>query len=124
MSTEEQTQKRTSDVIKIDAGVEGFAGEYPFDQTALTWGDFRTIQRESGVRAGEFDDEVRRGNIELIIAMAKIALRKSGHPFAGRFDEALDKVPLDGPSPLTYIAADVEEDAAPADPPSASDSLE
>jgi hypothetical protein len=113
--------KRTTDAIKIDAGVEGFAGEYPFDQSALTWGDLRLIQRESGVRAGEFDSEVRRGNVELVIAMAKIALKKAGHRFADRFDDALDKMPLDGPAPLAYLSAD-SEDAAPLDPPSSNDS--
>lgn len=113
--------KRTSDAIVIDEGVEGFAGEYPFDQSALTWGDFRLIQQESGVRAGEFDDEVKRGNIELVVAMAKIALRKAQHPYAGRFDEALNKMPLDGPAPLTYVAADAE-DAAGEDPPRSNDS--
>lgn len=99
------TQKQ--DVIKID-GVEGFDGEYPFDQTGLTWGDLRFIQREAGIRAGEFDDEVKRGNIELFLAMAKIALRWASHPHAARFDEALDKVPLAGPAPIAYIAAEEE----------------
>lgn len=106
-----------TDVIRIE-GIEGFEGDYPFDQTSLTWGDLRFIQREAGVRAGEFDDEVQRGNIELFLAMAKIALRRAQHPHVGRFDEALDKVPLDGPPPVTYIAG--EEEPAESDPPDAS----
>jgi hypothetical protein len=112
-------EKRATDVIRIE-GIEGFEGEYPFDQSGLTWGDFRLIQRESGVRAGEFDDEVKRGNIELVIAMAKIALTKAGHPFVRNFDEALDKVPLEGAPPIAYIAAE----ELPEDPPSGNGSLE
>lgn len=100
-----------NDVIRIE-GVEGFHGDYEFDQGALTWGDLRLIQRESGVRAGEMDDELRRGNVELLIVIATIALKKSGHPFWQRFSEALDEVPLSGDPPITYVAAE----EAPKDP--------
>ena len=104
-----------TDVIRIE-GIEGFEGDYPFDQSSLTWGDLRFIQAEAGIRAGEFDDEVKRGNVELFLAMAKIALRRAQHPHAPRFDEALDKVPLAGPPPVTYIAAEEDEP----DPPTPS----
>jgi len=106
------------DRIKIQ-GVAGFDGEYEVDQDALTWGDLRFIQRESGVMAGELDEHLRRGNIELVIAFAKIGLRRASHPLADRFDEALDTVPAGGDPPITYIG-DEEEAAKTLDPPSSS----
>lgn len=100
-------------------GVAGFDGEYAIDQTALTWGDLRFIQSSSGVMAGELDEHLKRGNLELIVAFAKIALRRQGHPYVDRFDEALDSIPLEGDPPITYIGADDDEEADPADPPRA-----
>jgi len=109
------------DTIKI-SGVAGFDGSYEVDQDALNWGDLRFIQRESGVMGGELDEHLRRGNIELIVAFAKIALRRAGHPYADRFDEALDTVPISGDPPISYIMGDEEgEDAKTLDPPKSSD---
>lgn len=102
-----------NDIIRI-VGVEGFHGDFPFDQGALTWGDLRLIQRESGVRAGELDDELARGNVELLIVIASLALKKANHPHWRRFSEALDDYPLDADPPITYIGV---EEATPSDPP-------
>lgn len=105
------------DRIKIN-GIPGFQGEYEVDQGAFNMGDLRLIKRVAGVRAGELDEALKAGDVDVLIAIAIIALKKSGHPHWEAFDKAIDDAPLD-PPPISYIGGEDDEEAneAAANPP-------
>lgn len=103
MATTEQ-----HDRVKIE-GVAGFDGEYEVDQAAFTMGDLRLIKSIAGVRAGELDEALRAGDVDVLVAITIIALRRSGHPHWQAFDNAINEAAID-PPPLTYIGSSSEED--------------
>ena len=113
-------QERKPDRIKIE-GVEGFEGEYDFALGAFTTGDLRLIKRVAGVRVNELDEAFKAGDIEVVIAVAIIALKHAGHPFWERFEEAIEDVTLETLS-LTVIAGDEGDDEK--DPPIQTDEPE
>ncbi len=55
-------------------------GEYPLD-LVFTHRDFRDIKRIAGVRANEVMDAINAGDMDVVVALAAIALRRSGKPF-------------------------------------------
>lgn len=55
-------------------------GEYPLD-LAFTHRDFSTIKRIAGVRANEVMDALNAGDLDIVVAIAMIALRKANVPF-------------------------------------------
>ena len=59
--------------------VPGLDGEYELDLT-FTHRDFRTIKQTAGVRANEVMDAINAGDLDIIVALAEIALQRSGKP--------------------------------------------
>jgi hypothetical protein len=55
-------------------------GEYDID-LVFTHRDFRDIKKIAGVRANEVMDALNAGDMDIIVALAAIALRRSGKPF-------------------------------------------
>lgn len=55
-------------------------GVYPLDMT-FTHRDFRTIKQVANVRANEVQDALEQGDMDVIVAMAAIALRRAGMKF-------------------------------------------
>ncbi len=55
-------------------------GDYEIDMT-FTHRDFRDIKRIAGVRANEVMDALNAGDMDIIVALAAIALRRSGKQF-------------------------------------------
>jgi len=55
-------------------------GEYPLD-LVFTHRDFRDIKKIAGVRANEVMEALNAGDMDIIVALAAIALRRAGKPF-------------------------------------------
>ncbi len=81
--------------IKI-TGVPGLDGEYPLDLT-FTHRDFRTIKQVAGVRANEVMDAINAGDLDIIVALAEIAMRRAGksHSIEDLWDSEAGSVVLD-----------------------------
>ena len=86
----------------IITGVPGVDGEYDFDMT-FTHRDFHTIKQVAGVRANEVQDALEGGDLDIVVAMAEIALRRAGvaHSVDDLWDAEAGAITLD--------VADVEE---------------
>lgn len=63
--------------LKI-TGLGALDGSYEFDDSRFTMGDFRTIKRIAGVRAGELGEALSAGDTDLMVAIAVIALERNG----------------------------------------------
>lgn len=93
-------------------GIPGIDGEYELDQSKqFTSRELHIIKKETGVRVGEFEEAIKAGDHDLIIAFAYIALRRAG--------SAIRNADLlwDAEAGSIDLVADKEE-AAPAGPPS------
>ncbi len=55
-------------------------GEYPLD-LVFTHRDFRDIKRIAGVRANEVMESINAGDLDVIVALCAIALRRAQKPF-------------------------------------------
>lgn len=88
--------------------VPGLDGEYPLN-LVFTHRDFRTIKEVANVRANEVMDAINAGDLDIIVALAEIALRRAGrsHSIEDLWDSEAGSISLD--------VTDVEED--PANPP-------
>jgi hypothetical protein len=64
-------------IIRI-AGIPGWEGDYPLDLAYFTNRELHEIQQVAGVRVGEMEEEFSRGNNDLIVAVAAVAIRRSG----------------------------------------------
>jgi hypothetical protein len=53
-------------------------GEYDFNVGEFTHGDWHTIKKVSGVRAGEFMEALTAADTDVVVALAVIALEKAG----------------------------------------------
>ena len=91
-------------------------GEYPLD-LVFTHRDFRDIKRIAGVRANEVEDALNAGDVDIIVALAAIALRRAGKPFdveqlwdapTGniRLDLTEEEQQTDSPPPVTRPVED------------------
>ena len=61
----------------IIEGVPGLDGEYEF-ATTFTHRDFRTIKKLTDLRANEVMDSLNAGDMDLVVALAEIALQRAG----------------------------------------------
>ena len=91
--------------------VPGLDGEYELDLT-FTHRDFRTIKQIAGVRANEVMDSINAGDLDIIVALAEIAIQRSGKPHS--VDQLWDAEA--GSITLDVSADEMEEDTLP--PPS------
>lgn len=94
----------------IISGVPGLDGSYPLDLN-FTHRDFHDIKRISGIRANEVQDALVARDVDLIVAMAAIALRR-----AGRFYD-LDQLWDSEVGGITLDASDDEEEVDESGPP-------
>jgi hypothetical protein len=97
----------------VITGVPGIDGEYPLE-LVFTHRDFRTIKQVAGVRASEVMEAINAGDLDVIVALAEIAMRRSGK--AHNIDDLWD-------SEAGSISLDVtdEEDAVPPPQPAVSE---
>jgi hypothetical protein len=58
--------------------VPGLDGEYELDASSLTNREFRTIKKLSGLRPREIEDAIVNADVELVVALAKVALERAG----------------------------------------------
>lgn len=65
------------DKIVID-GIFGYDGEYDIDFGTLTMREHHTIKRLSGLRALEISEAWLAGDLDLVLALAVIALERAG----------------------------------------------
>ena len=91
----------------VITGVPGLNGEYPFD-LVFTHRDFRTIKQVANVRANEVMDAINAGDLDMIVALAEIALQRNGksHTIEDLWDSEAGNIQLD-----------VTDEEAAADPP-------
>jgi hypothetical protein len=90
-------------------GVPPYDGTYPFDYDRLTNRDNHDIKRISGNLPLEIDKAAERGDTDLLVAFAVIALRKNGHVRINE-DAIWD-------AELAAITLDLDDDEADAVPP-------
>lgn len=62
------------------AGIPPYDGEYEFDASYFTNREYHTIKRIAGVRAGELDEALGAGDLDVIVALAVIALQRNNQP--------------------------------------------
>lgn len=93
-------------------GVAPYDGVYDLDfADAFRYDEWRRINQLSGVRQGEFMDELDRGNAELVIALVVVAIERTGvrvPPKAEAFWQAKDDA-----FTVEEVATEAEEDARP-----------
>lgn len=121
----------------VVTGMPAFDGEYPIDIGSFTMRELQIIKRMSGVRAGELEEAFAAGDTDLILAIAVIAVRRSGRlwesferlaweselgaiSFVGEEEVAVDAVPLT-PSKLQGSSENREGPQPPSGPPSPDD---
>lgn len=80
-------------------------GSYPLD-LVFTHRDFSTIKRVSGVRANEVMDALNAGDLDIVVALAMIALQRAVVPF---HEHDL----WDAPAGSITLEIEEEEDADP-----------
>jgi hypothetical protein len=96
----------------IISNVPGLEGEYDLDMS-FTHRDFRTIKQVAGVRANEVSEALNAGDLDIIVAMAEIALVRAGKV------HSLDQLWDSEAGAITLDVADMED--APDDPPPSGD---
>lgn len=109
--------------IKIEGAGSRFDGTHPLDldERPLNGWDLHLIKKIAGVRANELQDGLQAGDYDLIIALAVIALTRSGgleRQTAVQAADALREVEL---GKIELIGDDEEADAG---PPASSPSTE
>lgn len=77
-------------------GIPGLDGEYELEMV-FTHRDFRTIKQVAGVRANEVMDAIEAGDLDIIVALAEIALRRAGraHTIDDLWDSEAGNISLD-----------------------------
>jgi hypothetical protein len=99
--------------IKIE-GIPPWDGVYELDLTYFTNRELHQIKVVSDVRAGELSSEFARGNNDLVVAVAAIALKRNGKevPIDELWDAPVGKIVLeddaevedvDPPSPTSNV---------------------
>ena len=81
--------------VTID-GVDPYNGTYPLD-LAFSFRDFREIKKISGIRAAEVMEAIEAGDLDIVIALASIALRRAGvtHDPEVLFDAQVGSIEID-----------------------------
>lgn len=64
--------------ITIEGVGRGVDGEYEFDHTTFKQREYHLIKTVAGVRALEMEDAINAGDLDLVVAFAKIALERAG----------------------------------------------
>lgn len=97
-------------------GIPPYDGDHEIDLSYLTNRDFHTIKKLSGVRAGEFEEALEKGDNDVIVALAVIALERKGLTVDA---DVLWNAPA---GKMSFVLDDVEEaeDTAPLAQPNAS----
>ena len=81
--------------VKID-GLDPYNGTYPLD-LSFNFRDFREIKRITGIRAAEVMEALEAGDLDIVVALASIALRKAGvqHDPEVLFDAQIGSIEID-----------------------------
>lgn len=88
----------------VITGVPGLDGAYELDMT-FTHRDFHTIKQVAGVRANEVQDALEGGDLDIVVAMAEIALRRANVP------HSVDQLWDSEAGGITLDVSDVEDEA-------------
>ncbi len=87
-------------VIKDVPGVDGEYESIGLDE--FTMGEWRRVKKLTGLRAGEFEEAGKAGDMDALYALAIISLERAGKEHAEKF--------LDGAKPGSIMLVDEEED--------------
>lgn len=91
--------------ILIDGVGRGVDGEYEFDHTTFKQREYHLIKTVAGVRALEIEEALNAGDLDMVVAFAKIALER-----AGKGDVPLDVLWEADVGQLTWDPGDAEDD--------------
>lgn len=95
--------------VKIDSGNARIAGEYELDIGYFTNRELHLIKKETGVRAGEYEDAIASGDTDLAVGLAFIALQRHG-----KLDIPIDALwEMEAGKIIVDLSGDEEEDALP-----------
>ena len=89
-------------------GVHGLDGEYELD-LVFTHRDFRTIKQVASVRANEVMEALNAGDLDIVVAIAEIALQRAG------VEHSVDQL-WDAEAGSLTLALDEEADVSPPPP--------
>lgn len=88
-------------------------GEYEVSWSDFTNRELHTIKQMSGVRAGELEEALEAGDSDLLLAVAVIAMQRSGRYVKGSEDALWDSAP----GKITFEFGEDEEEVPPTSPP-------
>lgn len=94
----------------IITNVPTLDGEYPL-ALPFTIGEYGILKRRANVRANELMEALGAGDVEVVAAMASIALTRAGKP------HLWEQLAASVPGEITFDVSDLEGDAGP--PPQA-----
>lgn len=88
----------------VVTGIPAFNGEYPLNDNAFTMRELEIIKRMSGVRSGELAEAFAARDAALILAVAVIAVKRSGKNW-----QAFEQLAWDSPlGDITFVGEDEE----------------
>jgi hypothetical protein len=98
----------------VITGIPGLDGEYDLDMT-FTHRDFHTIKQVAGVRANEVQDALEGGDLDIVVALAEIALRRAEvvHSVDQLWDAEAGGITLD----VTDVEQEPDDPSMPGDEP-------
>jgi hypothetical protein len=85
-------------------GIPGFDGSYEIDFGRFTNRELHVIKQLAGVRLGELSDAFAAGDNDVLLAIAKIAVKRAGKDIP---DELLWEAEMGS---ITFDVSDLEED--------------
>lgn len=89
-------------------GCQPYDGTYDFDSGYFTNREFHTIKRIAGVRAGELEDALAAADLDVMVAIAVIALQRHGK----QVDE--DVIwDAEGGASIVFVGEEAEQEAVP-----------
>lgn len=97
-------------------GIPPFDGDYPIDVDRLTNRDLHHVKRIAGVRPLELEDALDAGDMDVVVALAYVAITKNGHQYARQAEDALWNAEL-GQITVDLSDEDEGEGGVTADPP-------
>jgi hypothetical protein len=105
---------------KLILDVPGLEGEYEADLTYFTNRELHEVKKQTGLRAGEFEEAFAKGDNDVMVAFASIILERAGKPGAAEllWDARAGSITFD----FTEDEQAADEDPPQATPPGAAES--
>lgn len=115
--------------IVLSEAVKPYDGRWEIDLSGTTFNTYEwgIIKRFSGYYMGDYAEGLKRLDVELLVALAVVALTQAGKANSDNQQDVyhrLASVPFDGEVISLDVGEDEEEDAVPPPNPSETNSLE